>query len=268
MRFFDIISRDILPIFRKPTRLGAVATAALLLPCSSPSALAAEFSNEDLHLEVVYHWGLIWKHAASATLSLRNVGNEYHTSLTARTVSWAENFYPVRDTLQCIIAKERLRPLHYVKSSHEGKFAEHDEVVYSYSGNTVTGKCTRTRPGQQPERQELQTQGSAYDILSVFYYLRKLNFAGMRESTVYTTTVFSGNKKETVTLRLVGTEEIQLRDKSSHKAYHVKFSFTQDGSTKSSDDIDTWISADSHRIPLMLRGKLPIGEIRIYYTTK
>ena len=90
----------------------------------------------------------------------------------------------------------------------------------------------------------------------------------MRESTVYTSTIFSGRKKEIVSVRLVGLESIKLRDKSVHKAFHVKFTFTQDGSTKSSDDIDTWISADNRRIPLMLRGKLPVGEVRVYYTSK
>lgn len=238
---------------------------AVMFAAISPRAAAAEFVNEDLQYEIVYHWGLIWKHAASATLSLRSQGDVYHTSLTARTVSWAESFYRVRDTLRCTIAKEGLRPLHYVRKAHEGKYVETDEVKYSYQGFTTFGHCTRTRPGEEPQTEELQTQGTAYDILSVFYFLRKLNFAGMRESTVYNSTVFSGRRKEKVSLRLVGVEDVKLRDKSTHRAYHVKFTFTQDGATKSSDDIDTWISTDDQRIPLMVRGKLAIGEIRVYY---
>ena len=268
MKIINIAMRDIKTTLLKGVALPAVCTVALFLTCGAPKAVAADFANEDLHYEIVYHWGLIWKHAASATLSLRNAGTVYNTALTAKTVSWADKFYPVRDTLRCTIAKERLRPLKYVKSSHEGNYEETDEVVYSYSDGTTFGHCTRTRPGEQPEKQELSTKGAAYDMLSVFYFLRKLNFAGMRESTVYTSTVFSGRKKETVSVRLVGVESIKLRDKSVHKAFHVKFTFTQDGSTKSSDDIDTWISADNRRIPLMLRGKLPVGEVRVYYTSK
>ena len=29
-------------------------------------------TNETLHYDIVYHWGLIWKHAGSATLSILN----------------------------------------------------------------------------------------------------------------------------------------------------------------------------------------------------
>ncbi|MGN1245791.1 MAG: DUF3108 domain-containing protein, partial [Muribaculaceae bacterium] len=227
----------------KAATLVAVA-AAIMVP---QVARAAEFANEDLNYEIVYHWGLIWKHAASATLSLRNDGDVYRTSLTARTVSWADGVYRVRDTLTCTIAKEGLRPLHYVKASHEGKHDEVDEVKYSYRGYTTTGLCTRKRPGKETVSKQLETQGTAYDMLSVFYFLRKLNFAGMRESTVYKSTVFSGKRKETVSVKLVGIEEVKLRDKSKHRAYHVQFTFTQDGATKSSDDIDTWISTDEQR---------------------
>lgn len=242
--------------------VAAMLLSVLMMPCR----VAAEtFANEDLNYQVVYHWGLIWKHAASATLSLRNSGNNYHTSLTARTVSWADKVYKVRDTLRCNIAKEGLKPLKYVKSSHEGKYEEVDMVTYSYSGDSTYGHCVRTRPGKETEKQTLEVNGKAYDMLSVFYYLRKLNFEGMKENTVYTTNMFSGKKKELLSIRYVGTETVKLRDKSKHQAYHIKFTFTQDGATKSSDDIDTWISMDSRRIPLLLRGRLPVGEIRCYY---
>lgn len=30
-------------------------------------------TNETLHYDIVYHWGLIWKHAGSATLSIKKI---------------------------------------------------------------------------------------------------------------------------------------------------------------------------------------------------
>lgn len=229
------------------------------------SVAASAFANEDLNYHIVYHWGLIWKHAASATLSLRNSGSNYNTSLTAKTISWADKFYPVRDTLRCTIAKSGLRPLKYTKASHEDDYECYDVVDYDYSNGKTIAHCSVTRKGHEPETQTLETKGRAYDMLSVFYYLRRLNFAAMTENTVYTTNMFSGKKKELLNIRYVGVETVELRDSSKHRAYHIKFTFTQDGSTKSSDDIDTWISTDSRRIPLLLLGRLPIGEIRCYY---
>lgn len=231
-----------------------------------PQGLSANgFADEDLNYHIVYHWGIIWKHAASATLSLRNSGDCYNTALTARTVSWADKVYKVRDTLRCTIAKEGLRPLKYVKSAHEGKDVNFDVVRYTYAQDSTYGHCERKRDKNPTEYLTLSVGGQAYDMLSVFYYLRQLDFNGLKSNKVYTTNMFSGREKEILSIKYVGTEEIKLRDDSKHRAHHIKFTFTQDGATKSSDDIDTWISMDGKRIPLMLRGKLAIGEIRCYY---
>ena len=78
--------------------------------------------------------------------------------------------------------------------------------------------------------------------------------------------VFSGHRKEILTVKYVGVEKIELRDdKTIYNTHHIKFSFTQEDKKKSSDDMDTWISVDAGKIPLMLKGKLPIGEVRCYY---
>ena len=110
-------------------KISALLTALVMLCGANANAAATtKFANESLNYEIVYHWGLIWKHAASATLSLSNNGNYYNTSLMARTVSWADKVYKVRDTLTCRIAKDGLRPEQYIKTAHEGKHFSKDVV--------------------------------------------------------------------------------------------------------------------------------------------
>ena len=87
----------------------------------------------------------------------------------------------------------------------------------------------------------------------------------MATNKVYKTCIFSGKEKETLTIKYVGIKPLQLRDKSRHQAFHLKLSFTQDNGKKSSDDIDAYISTGAKRIPLMVVGKLPIGEVKCYY---
>lgn len=206
------------------------------------------------------------EHAGSATLTLTGNGNNYDAQLAARTISWADRIFKVRDTLSCSIRKNGLLPLRYVKAAHEGKGIVHDTVKYVYdNGGNVTAQCIHHRTGRDPQHITLHSQGRSLDMLSVFYYIRTIDFSKMKENSTSEITVFSGRRKETLRIKYAGIEEIELRDKSRHKAFHVKFAFTQDGQTKSSDDLDTWISTDSSRIPLMLCGKLPIGEIRCYY---
>ena len=64
---------------------------AVLLP---QQLMAAGFNNETLHYEIVYHWGMIWKHAGDATLSLRKTSNGYNAQLTGKTRPGPTRFTP------------------------------------------------------------------------------------------------------------------------------------------------------------------------------
>ena len=58
------------------------AVGALLLPLRAGTV---DYSNEHLNYEIVYHWGMIWKHAGDATLSIKKSGNGYYSQLVGKT---------------------------------------------------------------------------------------------------------------------------------------------------------------------------------------
>ena len=226
------------------------------------------FQNERLRYVIFYKWGLIHKDAGEATLSLKTQGNNYNIQLTAKTKPWADRIYQVRDTLKGVLRASDLKPLSYKKITHEKGEYKLDEISYSFSGNTTTAKAKRYRYKKgKPTVTEnsFSANGPVYDMLSVFYYIRQLDFANFSNNKTYTATVFSGRKKETIKIRCLGKEKIKLKDKTEREAYHIKFSFTQNGGKKSSDDMETWISTDARHIPLYLVGKLPVGEVRAYF---
>ena len=232
-------------------------------------ANASGFANETLHYVISYKWGLIHKDAGEATLSLRNQGDKYLLKLTGKTKPWADSFYQVRDTLVGRIHKSDLKPISYSKIAHEkGKYSR-DDITYSYAGSVVGGLAKRTRQDKEGNlkvtEKHLSASGRVYDMLSVFYFLRTIDYSHLKSGQVEKASVFSGSKVETITIRCVGVEEIKLRDKSKREAYHIKFKFTTAGKKKSSDDIDTWISTDSSHIPLLVVGSLPVGQVKCYY---
>ena len=225
--------------------------------------MAREFPNETLNYEIVYHWGMIWKHAGDATLSLRKSGNGYKAQLTGKTRSWADKVYPVRDTLKCTM-DANLRPQLYEKLTHEKDYYARDVVKFSYNYSHTNAHCTRYRKSGNTSI-DLSAKTQAYDMLSVFYMLRNLDFNEMSRNKNYTTVIFSGKEKEYLTLNYKGVETIKMRDGSKRKAYSIQFRFTQEGGKKSSDNITVWLSTDDSRIPLLLVGKLPVGEVKCYY---
>lgn len=239
---------------------------AVLLPLISIAA--TPFQNESLKYVISYKWGLIHKDAGEATLSLKRNGDIYNLMLSAKTKPWADKIYQVRDTLKGTMQVRDLRPLSYAKITHEKGEYKIDEIRYSYESNLTTGQTKRIRNenGKTVTKEKTFTAtGPVYDMLSVFYYLRKLDYTQLNKNKIYTATIFSGKQKETIKIHSLGIEKIKLKDKTEKEAYHIKFNFTREGGKKSSDDIDTWISTDSRHVPLYLTAKLPIGEVRAYY---
>lgn len=229
---------------------------------------STKLNNEDLKYVISYKWGLIHKDAGDAILSLRNDGSHYNISLTAKTKPWADRIFQVRDTLKGKIRIADFKPLSYTKIANEGGKYGKDEITYTYTGNKVTGHAKRLkiRDGKSSRSEKnLEGSGLVFDMLSVFYYLRLVDYSSLKNGQPFKATVFSGSKSELMTIKYLGTEVIKLRNKTQREAFHIKFNFTSEGKKKSSDDIDAWISTDSRHIPLYVVGKLPIGQVRAYY---
>lgn len=236
---------------------------AIVLP---QQAFGRDYSNETLNYEIVYHWGMIWKHAADATLNIRKSGNGYKAQLTGKTRSWADKVYPVRDTLKCTLNSD-LKPLLYEKLTHEKDYYARDVVKFSYNYSHTNAHCTRYRKSGTTTI-DLSAKAQAYDMLSVFYMLRNLNYDELARNKNYTTVIFSGKEKEYLTINYKGVESIKMRDGSKRQAHCIAFRFTQKGGKQSSDNITVWMATDDSRIPLLLVGKLPVGEVKCYYTAK
>ena len=225
---------------------------------------AVNYTNEKLNYEIVYHWGMIWKHAGDATLSIKKTSNGYYSQLVGKTRSWADKVYPVRDTLKCTM-NNSLQPLRYEKLTHEKDYYAHEIVSFRYNYSHTTATGTRIRPGKPNTQINLSAKCQAYDMVSVFYMLRNLDYAQTSVNKTYTTVIFSGKQKEYLTITFKGKETIKMRDGTKRDAYAITFKFTQEGGKKSSDNISAWLSTDSQHIPLMIVGKLPVGEVKCYY---
>lgn len=243
-------------------------SALLILILFVSSAFAAQ--KETFNYVVTYKWGLIHKDAGTVKISQTPTADGYELKLIATSKPWADRIYKVRDTLTSYTLRDRYKPLKYSYIAHERNKFRRDEISFSYSGDRVTGhseKYTEDKKGNiSQSTHTLEGLGPTYDMLSVYFFLRTLDYANMKAGETVKATIFSGSKEENLTVRCEGKEMIQLRDKTEKEAWHILFRFTQKGGKKSSDDISCWISTDPSHIPYLIVGNLPVGQIRVNYT--
>ncbi|MDE6065936.1 MAG: DUF3108 domain-containing protein [Duncaniella sp.] len=225
--------------------------------------------DETLTYDVIYKWGFINKVAGYATMSLRSEGDTYRASLVAENAPWANSIYMLRDTLYSTMSKQGLFPLSYTYIAHEAGKYKKDVLTFHRSGNTFTAEAVRySRPSADAPMTsstiDLEAQGMTVDMLNAFFYLRTLDFPSMKQGNSVTVNIFSGSKKELLTITYLGNRNVELNG-GTLPAYYINFSFTRRGKV-SSAPIEGWISADERRIPVKVEGQLPVGKVRALYT--
>ncbi len=246
--------------------------ASLLTTLVSYAAFAWDVPKERLSYDVMYKWGLINKKAGSVSLttSPHATQHEFNAELVGATAPWADHFFMLRDTLKGTIDSRNFFPSYYEKIAHEGGAYDHDILHYTRSGEKVRANATmwhRRKKEKTLERTEMvhEAEGATMDMLSSFYYMRQLDFPSMKKGDSVRLNVFSGQKKEFLTIHFQGMENVKI-GKKSYPCYHITFTFTTKGGTKSSDNMDAWISTHGTRIPLLMEGKLPVGKVRAVYS--
>lgn len=235
-------------------------------------AILGAHAQETLHYRVMFKWGLVNKQAGTVrlTTSATKQDGSVDALLTAASARWADPFYRVRDTLAGVLDAKTFIPRRYEKISHEGGHFKHDLLTYSRDcSGTTTASCHRIDQPKQKGPQTasditLEADGMVLDMLSSYYYMRSLPFQSMKEGDIRVVTVFSGSRKETLTISYDGTADVEI-DGNRLPAYAITFRFTGKGGKKTSDDMKAWISTDASRIPLKLTGKLPVGEVQCFY---
>ena len=231
--------------------------------------LANAESTEKLNYIVTYKWGLIQKDAGEVEIHKKPHGNGYELKLIAKTKPWADRIYKVRDTLTSVTGKNHYQPLEYTYIAHEKNRYARDNIKFTYNGNKVKGLSEKFRERKNGDVyqsfQDLEGTTPVYDMLSVYFFIRDLDYSQLKKGDVINATIFSGDKVEELKLRCEGKEMVKLRDKTEKEAWHILFNFTTGGGKKSSDDINCWVSTDSNHVPILIVGNLPIGQVRVHY---
>lgn len=250
-------------------------------------------TEEQLVYNVYFHVGFIWAKAGDGTLTMyREMDFEghrrTHCQLAAKSLSVVEHIMRVRDTLDCYFSPEFLLT-EFSKRTHEGKYNCIETNIYShtFSDGTetsfekisspytsrktpgdvakTTGKVHRWRQkGNEPV--ELSdtvhvVPEAAYDMLSLFYVMRRLDYSSMQKGDKLTFPCFAGLKNEPINVEFVGEEDIELRNGRKAKTFAVNMRFATKG--QDSTPVQVWFERNETQLPLrVVIGLNRIGSVQ------
>lgn len=251
------------------------------LPQFSKATEPTATPSESLTYNVYFHLGFIWAKAGQGILSLSPSkdpqGNPVlQGKLAAKSLSIVEHIMKVRDTLMCTFTPDYL-VTGFEKHTHEGKYnciERNTYRPYFHPGSAATSPSdvdsTQVsiyrwlKKGKEPSSVDNATHSveePAYDMLSLFYVIRRLDFDQLKSGQTFRYACFSGLKKDWINVEFKGEEAIKLRSGARHDAFRVDLTFATKG--QDSTPLNVWLAKTSDHRPLkVIIGLKRIGSVQ------
>ncbi|PIE34860.1 hypothetical protein CSA56_06480 [candidate division KSB3 bacterium] len=207
-------------------------------------------------LTFVLKWGKI--PAGKATLEVRSIEEingeaAYRFVMTARTNSFVDIFFKVRNKIEGMANVAMNRSVYYKAKQREGGY-KRDIVVYfdwekqqaQYSSSNKLKEPISIRPG-------------TFDPLSVLYYVR---MNPLEENTNIIRSVTDGKKNIDGNLRVIKRETLKV-PAGKFETYKVEPSTEGIGGVfkkSKKAKLHLWLTADERRLPVKIKSKVAVGS--------
>ena len=177
----------------------------------------------------------------------------YHFVLTAKSNSFIDYIYKVRDRIDAYTDIEMTHTILYKKKQREGK-TKRDVLVY-FNWNNNKARYSNMKNVREP----IDLLKGSFDPLSAFYYIRLFD---LKEKLTIERPVTGGKKciigrafvmkRETLKLS-IGTYDTFLIEPEIE---HVGGVFEKSKNAK----IQVWVTADKRRMPVKIKSKVVVGS--------
>ncbi len=220
--------------------------------------------GEKVNYHVVYNWHFIWLNAGwvdfevkEATFMKRNV---YYFNSFGSTFKGYDFFFKVRDRFESYLDIKTLRPLWFRRNTYEGGYSVNNQYIFDHKNNKIFSFTENTyKPFL---RDTLDMPYCTFDVLSLIYYSRNLDFSGLKVNDTIPVSVIIDNELFNLYIRYLGKETIDTRD--GHKYKCIKFSALLVEGTifKGGEDLFVWVTDDKNRIPVLIEAKILVGSVK------
>jgi len=223
-------------------------------------------SGEKLVFAGSYNMSGLMTQLAQVTMSTENVTtskNTYlHLSCELSTYSKWDSFFKIRDIYESYVNPTTLKPNLYKRSIDEGGYTKKEKYVFK--GTTVNSTVKKKN---KPETQKTFTiGGSTQDVISLLYKVRTMDLSKFKEGQTQSLMIVFDEKQIPVTLKYMGKETISAGNLGKKECYKLSIGAKTDA-LKGKDKNLIWLTADSKKVPALLKFSIPVGTGQLALTS-
>ena len=207
-------------------------------------------------LTYVLKWGFI--PAGNAVMEVRPMTDvegqsAFHFVMTAKSNSFVDNFYKVRDRIDAYAAADMQHTVHFTKKQREGNYKRDVTIYFDW----VLNQAQYENKGKKKD--PISLMPGTFDPLSAFYYTR---FMEMKPGSKISQPITDGQKNVIGEAKVVKRETIIVAGKKYDTFLIVPDLKHVGGVFKESENakMRIWVTADHKRIPIRIKSKVVVGS--------
>lgn len=220
--------------------------------------------GEEISFSLMFKWGAVNTEVGQAKIKVDSIAYRgapaYHSVLQVKSAPFFDAFFKMREYFQGWMAPEDLRPLKFIRDTHEGKYAATNLYYYDWNKMVIHADVSSTSMGSKTL--DIPLKQCVYDIGSILYYARSMDTGKLRVGQSYPLTFAIDDEAFDVHLTYKGKEVVKARKLGKVRCMVFSCSVVQGALFSGEEEFLFWISDDGNRLPVGFICPLKIGSVR------
>ncbi len=220
--------------------------------------------GERLTYDVSYHLMGMWVGAGEVTFSVSETSFLGHDCYKFKGVgttypryNW---FFEVKDTYMAFADKSDLKPYRFFRDVSEGNFYFREENLFDHPKDKVYSVLKVKERPVEVDTHKLEPD--IFDVLSMLYYTRQLDFASYAEGDKIPIRMFIDRESHDLFLRFQGTDTYDHSEYGEIDCYVFSPLLVEGTIFRSGEGMKVWVSKDENLIPVYIESEIRVGSIR------
>jgi len=240
----------------------------LLLCIVSILSYSQVVPNEKLVFTASYNMSGLMTQIAQVTMQTEIVKTTkksfLHLSWEAATFSKWDTFFKVRDQYESYVDPVTLRPSLYKRSIFEGGYSKTEKYIYNADGSTINSSSSiKNRP---EIKKSFSISGSTQDVISMIYKLRTVDYSKFKTGQTVSFIIVFDEKEYPVSVKYMGKETVSAGNLGKKECFVLSIAAKTD-KLKGKDKNLIWLTADSRKVPVLVRFSIPVGTGQLALST-
>ena len=221
-------------------------------------------AGEELSFALQYTWGAMNTDVGHATIRLDtltfNGEKAFLIDAFGKTTRFFDWVFKVREDFKSWFTRDGMRPLKFTRDTYEGGYVARNTYLYDWDAQepVIHADVYSSKQGQRSL--DLPLTPCTFDLPSLFYFARNMNFDVVDPGKRYPMTFAIDDEVFNVYFILHGRETIKVKGIGEVRTIKFGAKLLEGEVFKGEEDMIIYISDDMNRLPVYFEAPLLVGR--------